>query len=321
MSQDRVIAIMQIGLSLTLSSDTLEQLQTILLVSIPLLVCIVALGGYLLSAHALAPIDTITQTAQHISAHDLHQRLNLQSTDDEVGRLASTFDMMLDRLEASFQRERQFTADASHELRTPLTAIQTVISVLRERRRSPEEYERALDDFAVQTSRLRTLVEDLLHLARVDAGASKVAKPVALSALLQDVSDTLASLAEAKGLTLITCIPQNLLIVGDADDLIRLFINLLDNAIKYTDQGEIRFDADTSDNRILITIADTGIGIEHQHLSHLFDRFYRVDLSRSIEGNGLGLSIAQAVVKAHQGTLDVASRPGRGTHFTVTLPQ
>ena len=213
-ANNHVIAIMQVGQSLDGASDTLEQLLTILLVSIPLLVCVAAAGGYLLAARALAPIDTITRTAQRISAHDLHERLHLPNTNDEVGRLASTFDVMLERLEASFRRERQFTADASHELRTPLTAMQTVISVLRESRRSPEEYEQALDDFAGQTSRLRSLVEDLLHLAHVDAGASKVVKPVLLSALLQDVSATLASLAEAERTYAHYPYPPNLMIMG-----------------------------------------------------------------------------------------------------------
>ncbi|MEO8391371.1 MAG: ATP-binding protein [Chloroflexota bacterium] len=321
MAENRVVAIMQVGQSLDSVDDALEQLLTILIVSIPLLVGLTAAGGYFLAARALSPIDVITQTAQRISAHDLHQRLKLQSKNDEVGRLATTFDMMLGRLEASFQRERQFTADASHELRTPLTAMQTVISVLRERRRTPEEYERALDDFAGQTNRLRTLVEDLLHLARIDASGNKIAKPVDLSALLQDVSGALFSLAEAKRLRLSSQIAPDLMMLGDADDLIRLFINLLDNAIKFTEIGEICVQAITQDERILITITDTGIGIEHEHLRRLFDRFYRADVSRSVEGSGLGLSIAQAVAAAHQGTLTVESHPGRGTHFTVTFPK
>lgn len=316
----RVIAIIQVAQSLDTVNDTGEKLLAALLISVPLLVALAAGAGYLLAARALAPIDTMTLTAQRISAHDLHQRLNLPITNDEIGRLGATFDTMLERLDDSFRRERQFTADASHELRTPLTAMQTIIGVVRESRRSPEYYEKALDDLSGETNRLRELVENLLQLARTDVGSTSLSKSVDLSILLRDVVEVMSPLAEAKALTLICTVPDNLLITGSSDDLIRLFMNLVDNAIKYTDRGKITLQAKSKEEWIEVTISDTGIGIDREHLHHLFDRFYRVDLSRSVQGNGLGLSIAQAIVQAHHGEIDVSSRFGQGTTFTVLLP-
>ncbi len=316
----RVIAIIQVAQSLDTVNDTREKLLAALLISVPLLVALAAGAGYLLAARALAPIDTMTLTAQRISAHDLHQRLNLPITNDEIGRLGATFDTMLERLDASFRRERQFTADASHELRTPLTAMQTIIGVVRETRRSPEYYEKALDDLSGETNRLRELVENLLQLARTDVGSTSLSKSVDLSILLRDVVEVMSPLAEAKSLTLICTVPDNLLITGSSDDLVRLFMNLVDNAIKYTDRGKITLQAKSEEEWIEVTISDTGIGIDREHQHHLFDRFYRVDLSRSVQGNGLGLSIALAIVQAHHGEIDVSSELGQGTTFTVLLP-
>lgn len=319
-THNQVIAVIQVAQSLDNTNDTLEKLLTALLVSIPLLVALAAGGGYLLATRALSPVDAITRTAQRISARDLHERLNLPQTEDEVGRLAATFDTMLGRLEGSFQRERQFTADASHELRTPLTAMQTIISVIRENRRAPEQYEKALDDLSSEASRLRELVEDLLQLARSDKGFRGLSKPVDLSTLLQDVADVMSPLALTKKLTLTCTVSDNINVVGSSDDLVRLFINLLDNAIKYTDQGEISLQAKQGKTCIQVSISDTGIGIDPEHMLHLFDRFYRVDLSRSVQGNGLGLSIAKAIVQAHQGEITVLSELGKGSTFTIGLP-
>ncbi len=165
LAHDGVIGVMQVAQSLDNMNDTLEQLTAVLLVSIPLLVLLAAIVGYLLAARALAPIDMMTRTAQRISAHDLHERLNLPPSDDEIGRLSATFDGMLARLEAAFTREQQFSADASHELRTPLAAMQTMIAVTRQRRRSPEVYEQTLDDFNTEIARLVSLVDNLLLTA------------------------------------------------------------------------------------------------------------------------------------------------------------
>jgi signal transduction histidine kinase len=320
LADDRVIAIVQVAQSLDTVNDTLEHLLALLFVIVPLLVVLTAVGSYALAGRALAPIDAITRTAQRISAHDLHERLNLPETQDEVGRLAATFDMMLGRLQEAFQRERQFTADASHELRTPLTAMQTILAVTRERRRSPEEYEQALDDFSVITRGLHRLVDGLLQVARGDNPAPLSGKRIDLSLLLGDVLAVMAAQIEGKHLTLIENIADDLMLVGDSDNLVRLFMNLLENAVKYTDSGTITVQATVVQDKIEVIIADTGMGIPEADLPHVFDRFYRVDTSRTMPGSGLGLSIASTIVTAHQGVIQVSSEFGHGTTITVRLP-
>ncbi len=314
------VGAIQVAQNLNSVRQTLNQLLTTLLIGGPLLVVIAGAGGYFLAARALAPIDKITRTARQISAEDLSARLNLPNTADEAGRLAATFDSMLARLDDAFQRERRFTADASHELRTPLAAMQTILSSTLARQRTPAEYEQVLADLGEETERLRTLVEGLLHLTHSDAARPIVKDTVNLSNLLADVTDSLRLLAEDKGLELTANIPENLTVTGDSDALIRLFVNLLDNAIKYTEQGQITVVANPRPNGFVeVTITDTGVGITAAHLPHIFDRFYRVDKSRTTSGTGLGLAIALSVAQAHGGTIGVESKMGKGTVFAVQL--
>jgi signal transduction histidine kinase len=300
--------------------QTLNQLLTTLLIAGPIVVFLAGVGGYVLAARALTPIDQITRTAGRISVEDLSARLNLPPTDDEVGRLAATFDTMLARLDDGFRRERQFIADASHELRTPLATMQTILSSTLSRQRAPAEYEQALVDMAEETDRLKILAEGLLLLARNDAYRSAAYEPIELSTLLQDVIVSLYPLAEDKNLIIEGHIPPNLNIIGDRDGLIRLFVNLLGNAINYTERGRITVSL-SHDNAesIEVIIADTGIGIEPQHLPHIFDRFYRVEASRTASGAGLGLAIALSVAQAHGGTITATSEIEKGTVFMVKL--
>ena len=319
---NQVRGAIQVAQNLNVVGQTLNQLLVTLLIGGPLLVVIAGVGGYFLAARALAPIDKITRTARQISAADLSARLNLPNTDDEAGRLASTFDSMLARLDDAFRRERQFTADASHELRTPLAAIQTIISSTLARRRAPAEYEQALIDLSQETEQMRTLTEGLLHLARNDATRQPTKfEQVDLSILLKDVVDSLRPLAEDKGLEMIDNVPTDgLTLMGDSDGLIRLFVNLLANAVKYTEQGHITISAKPENGKLLaVTVSDTGVGIAPDHLSHIFDRFYRVDESRSKDGSGLGLAIGLNIARAHGGNIAVESTAGKGTTFTVEL--
>lgn len=318
---DQLVAIVQVAQSLDDIRDTLQKLLVTLLVSVPILVVVAGISGYFLAARALAPIDKITLTARRISAEDLSSRLNIPVTDDEVGRLTQTLNDMLARLDDSFQRERQFTNDASHELRTPLTAMQAILGMIREKRRTPEEYKQAFDDLNEETDRLRTLVENLLRLARGDKQNNNLFEEVNLSMLLKDVSDSLRPLAEAKKLSLNCETSENLTMLGDSDELIRLFVNLLDNAIKYTERGEINISANHNEKSVVVKVADTGIGISAEHIPHIFDRFYRVEESRTLRGTGLGLAIAKEIVNAHGGKIELQSKIGKGSMFIVSLPK
>jgi heavy metal sensor kinase len=317
---NQLVAVVQVAQSRQDMQETLQRLLVTLLVSAPVLLLIAGSGGYLLAARALTPIDQITSTARRISAEDLSARLNMPVTDDEVGRLIQTFDDMLARLDDSFQRERQFTDDASHELRTPLAAMQAILGMIRQQRRTPEEYELALDDLVEETDRLHTLVETLLQLARDNRQTRLPRQSVNLSTLLTDVSDSMRPLAEARHLSLVCEIPENLTILGDSDDLIRLFVNLLDNAIKYTEHGAITLRAAKEEKNIVVTVADTGNGIPPEDLSHIFDRFFRMEKSRHASGTGLGLAIAREIVQSHGGVIQADSRMSQGTTFTLRFP-
>ena len=317
---DRTMAVFSIALSEEPMLATLRQLRLTLLVLLPLAAAVAALLGYLLTRRMLRPLARMQAAAAEISSQDLSRRLGVAAGDDEVGQLAATFDAMLDRLEASFVRERRFVADASHELRTPLAALQAIVSVTRERPRSAEEYEQALDDVDGETARLRTLVENLLELARGDAERLAEREPIDVSAMLRDVCASLEVLADDKGLRLTCEVEDGLALEGDGDALVRLFVNVLDNAIKYTAEGYVGVAAAATTAGIAVTVRDSGRGVPADQLPHLFDRFYRGDASRSAEGTGLGLAIARLIAEAHGGTITIASTEGQGTTVSVTLP-
>jgi heavy metal sensor kinase len=314
------VATVQVAQALNGVEELLNRLLVALAFGVPLVVITSAIGSYILVARALEPIDVMTQTARIISASDLSARLNLPKTDDEVSRLAETFDEMLDRLESSFDRERRFLADASHELRTPLTAMQSILGVMREQRRTPEDYERALDDLSEVNARMRGLVEKLLMMARSESPAAMAHEHVQLDELLCDICETMQPAAQQRGLALNCECNEPLCLMGDTDALLRLFLNLIDNAIKYTGRGVVTVQAHSAGKLARVLVIDTGAGIAPQDLPRIFDRFYRADPSRSEPGFGLGLSIVRDIARQHQGNVEVSSVAGKGTTFTVTLP-
>lgn len=307
--------------------ETLNSLLTQIILGLPLALLLAALGGYLFARRALDPIHDITQTAQAISATDLAQRIHHQGPADEVGQLALTFDTMLDRIEDAFQRERRFTGDAAHELRTPLAALKSRIEVTLAQPRQPEAYRETLQTMAQQVERLIHLSNDLLFMSRLEQTAVSLNKtPINLTDFLGAVLDQIRPLVEKKSITLSTHIPPQLQLEGDFDLLIRLLLNILGNAVKFTPQGgEIEVTAVSQQNRVQIRVTDSGPGIAPEHLPHIFDRFYRAaeDRTRNAAdggGSGLGLSIAQEIARAHGGHIGIDSTVGKGTAVTLTLP-
>ncbi|GAB4125516.1 MAG: ATP-binding protein [Roseiflexaceae bacterium] len=290
----------------------LEELSRQMLLGFPLALLLATAGGLFLARRALAPVDRMTSTAAVLSASDLTRRIGYIGLADELGRLATTFDAMLDRLAASFAHERRFTADATHELRTPLTALKGRIEVALSRQRSTEEYATTLHALAGDVDRLVRLSDDLLLLARLDDGELRPQfEPVRLDDLLASVVESVADLAEARGVLLHYHAPAAPVVMGDLSQLGRLFLNLLDNALKFTPTGgrvDIHLSADAT--RAIVTIADTGPGIAPQYLPLLGQRFYRgsADRARGAGGSGLGLAIAGEIARAHAGTLSVASQ-------------
>ena len=306
-------------------SDTLNTLLIILATAYPVTLAVASLGGVFLASRALSPIDKLTRLARHISAEDLSQRLNLRLPDDELGRLARTFDEMIARLEDAFRRQRQFTADASHELRTPLTAVKGEVEVALTRPREPDAYREVLRSVNEEADRLIRLVGSLLTLARADAGQI----PVALEAV--DVADLVGSAVEQvrpaahqRDIELVLASGPPVILRADEDLLLQLLLNLLDNAIKYTPLGgRVTAGWNTNSAQVELWVRDTGAGIAPEHLPHIFDRFYRADKARSrAEGGvGLGLSICRWIAEAHGGSISVESGPGNGSTFTVRVPR
>ncbi len=297
-------------------------------------------GGYLLSRRVLHPIDQITKTAERITANGLDSRITIENPHDELGRLVQTLNMMLDRLDLSFAELKRFTADAAHELRTPLTLLRSQLEVTLRQARSDEEYERALRSALDDTQRVCSLAEQLLELTRGDDDnrlATNDSVPVA--ALIADVVAQLKPLAEAKGVVIEvdpslawtsreyegkgTDPTSAVAVSGDCVRLRRLFLNVLENAVKYTPAGgQVRLHADTSQDAVTIHVVDSGCGITEEHLPRVFDRFYRVDRSRTTTtgGTGLGLAICRSIAEAHSGTIEISSTPTEGTDVAVFLP-
>jgi signal transduction histidine kinase len=298
-------------------------------------------GGYWLANRAMRPVKTITQTARQIGETDLSRRLNL-GTKDELGQLADTFDQMLARLQAAFERQRQFTADASHELRTPLTIVNLETSRALAAKRPPQEYKRALRVIQSENEFMTRLVNNLLMLSRMDAGQTVLKmEELDLSDLALDVVERLAPIAKRNDVVLSTGDLPELKLFGDRQYLSQMITNLVENAIKYTQAPEKCVRIETGSRRAgqmdlgWLKVEDNGPGIPEESLPHLFDRFYQVDKARSRDsgngdndtkqesdqsGSGLGLSIVQWIVKAHRGDVFVQSEEGKGTTFEITLP-
>jgi heavy metal sensor kinase len=294
---------------------------------LPMLVVLASLLGYWLSGRALAPVNRIIKSAEGIGVRNLHRRLAVPEAKDELRRLTETLNAMLERIESSVNRITQFTADASHDLRTPLSLIRTNAELALRRTRTESEYRETLARILESTDETTQLIEHLLTLARADAGASQLQFEVlTLQPILQSACRQARVLASAKGLSFSVELSQEMqngLVQGDATALERLFLTILDNAVKYTPAGgHISVRAEQVAERTVIEIEDTGMGIAEEELPRIFDRFYRADQARSreIRGSGLGLAIAHWIVAMHNGTIEVESKIGEGTRMRIIVP-
>jgi two-component system, OmpR family, heavy metal sensor histidine kinase CusS len=304
----------------------LRRLREVLLWSAPFVLLIGSLGGYWMSRRALAPVDQITRAAQSIGIENLSDRLAVPAAGDELRRLSETWNNMLARLEAAVKRLSQFTADASHELRTPITLIRATAELTLRRDRSAETYREALRHIIDESDRTARLIEDLLLLARADAGLPGLPLDrLELTPLVRDVCEQGQILAQERQLEISAEAPEHPVYV-DANDpaLRRLLLLLVDNAVKYTPAGgRITVSVGMEQSGATVTVRDTGIGIPDSALPHVFERFYRVDESRNREagGAGLGLSIAQWIAERHHASLEAESVVGQGSAFRVRFPQ
>jgi heavy metal sensor kinase len=310
----------------------LARFRWLLVLAMPLVVLLTAVGGWWISGRALVPVDRMTRSVQAISLRNLDRRLEVPAAEDELRRLAVTFNDMLTRLQTAVADMVRFTAEASHELKTPVSLVRATAEVTLSRERPAHEYRQALSDILDQSERMSALVNDLLALARVDAGVEPpTATLVDLSAVARDVSRDVQTSMDRRSLTFDKALTPGAVVRGSAESFRRVMLILLENAVKYTpERGCVGLRVATMPSKTagaadtcVVEVTDNGVGIEPSERSRVFDRFYRGAAARQqSDGSGLGLSIARAVIERHGGTVALESGPdGRGTRITVLLPQ
>ena len=304
-------------------NSTLGTLGKTALLVLPVFVVLAAVCGYLLTRRAFAPVRQITQTAREIGeGGDLSRRIGLTGRKDEIHTLAAEFDAMFARLEQAFDREKQFTDDASHELRTPTAVILSQSEYALENTQPQGENRAALESIHTQAARMAALLSQLLMLARADKGRQVVQRePVDLSELVEMVAETEAEEAEARNITMQTELEPGVMVQGDETLLMRLLINLTENAIRYgRPGGQVKWTLRRQDGEAVGTVEDDGIGIAPEDLDKIWQRFWQADPARSGGGAGLGLSMVRWIAGAHGGRVTVQSEPGKGSIFTFFLP-
>jgi len=317
----------RVGSSLELIQADLAKLtRTIVIVGLTLLP-LAPLGGYWLAGRAIQPLTLIIRTAARLRPRNLDERLPIRHTGDELDQLSVTINSLLDRIAAYLQRNHEFIADAAHELRSPLAAIQSAVEVTLNTDRSTDEYKELLYDIVGQCRGLTVLVNQLLLLAESDTQKTLGGDCVRLDHILEKSVDMFRAAAEERGIRLVCSHLSPTTVLGSGSGLWQVINNLLDNGIKFTEPGgevNVQLRTDAVQDVVVLRVSDTGCGIPPEDTSRIFERFYQGDKSRQRQnqsrGSGLGLSICEAIVLAHGGTISVQSRPGHGSTFTVTFP-
>lgn len=306
--------------------ETLEAIQRAYVIAAGLAILLSGLVTWRLATAALAPIESLATRAATLGSGDLHERLAVESPDDEIGRLTLVLNGMLTRLESSFTQQRQFVADASHELRTPIAVLRTEIDVTRANpSRSADEYRETLSRVDQVTGRLERLVADLFLLARVDAGGLRAPYvPLDAAALVRETALLLRGIAEERGVAITVSSSGPAPVLGSESHLERVLLNLLDNALRFAPRDStIAIAVGPFESAVRIDVCDSGPGIDPAMQSTLFDRFRRRQPetgARSHDGAGLGLAIAHALVGAHGGTLSLLRTGPNGSTFRIVLP-
>lgn len=323
----RMTFLLEQVISLAGVDAVLNQVRLYIVLGIIVGTVVGVIAGLAMTRVILRPLDRMVRTAEAIARGDLDRRMRLPSGRNEVARLGSAFDHMVDRLAATLQAQRRFVADASHELRTPLTSLEGLSEMLLigADRGDSSATQRMARSIHGELGRMARLVSDLLTLSRLDSAAPTTHVSVDVSKLLDEVAAQVTAIAEARQIRLEVAHDGPVVVRGDPDRLKQVVLNLVDNALRYTPpEGRVRLSVshDAAGGLARIEVEDTGQGIPAEDLPHIFDRFYRGDPSRArASGNtGLGLAIVRAIVQAHGGTIEVASTLGEGTRFRVALP-
>jgi heavy metal sensor kinase len=315
--------IIQIGQSLEDDEELLEIVRDIFLIALPILMLAATLTGWFIARRALQGLEKVTSTATAIANGSLELRVPVKAESDEINRLATTFNSMLDRINALLTGMQEMTDNIAHDLRSPISRIRGMAEMALTSAGSPDEYAAMAADTIEECDRLLGMINTMLDITEVESGTGKLRmEGIDLSMLVREACELFRPVAEDKEITLLSNISPGCSVRGDTQRLQRLAANLLDNALKYTpSRGTVTVTVGTTEDGIVLTVSDTGTGISQNDLPHIFKRFYRCDQSRSQTGSGLGLSLAQAIAKAHGGSITVMSSPGKGSTFIVTLPR
>lgn len=323
MDKNKITSIVQVGTSLEDFDETMKRLLIIFLISIPTSIAITTVSGYFLARKALKPVDKIRRAAIKISSSNLDERIDIGEKKDELARLATTFNDMIERLKDSFHRINQFSIDVSHELKTPLTILKGETEVALRKDRDTSEYKKILKSNLEEIDRMTKIIDDLLLLSKAETNNIVISKEdIAIKDLIVDICMNMEIFAKNKGVELILGHIDDVNLKGDEIKLRRMLSNIIENGIKYNlDGGKVEVYSSLNNGYINIYIMDNGIGIPESDLKFIFDRFYRGDKSRKREtGSGLGLSISKWIAEAHKGTIEVKSAPSEGSVFIVKLP-
>jgi heavy metal sensor kinase len=316
--------LVETGIPLERTQVVLHGLLLTLGIYTPFIVFLAVAGGYWLMRRSLEPVDEITERAEGITSSNLSERLPIIRTGDELERLSTALNRMIERLDDAFQHINRFSADASHELRTPLTILQLELEGIVHDDPLNESFERHIGSALEETHRMSRIVESLLAISRLDAGEVKLDKlHINLSELVARTAGEMKVLAQDKSIALSISVEEGVYLEGDRTHLQQVVLNLVDNAIKYTQEGgAIHVRLYVKDWRTIIEVSDNGAGIPSHALPHVFERFYRADKARSRAsgGAGLGLSIVKAICTAHRAAIFVTSEEGKGSSFSVEFP-
>ena len=316
--------IAEVGASTAPIDATIKRLLIVLGAGFPVAMLLAVTGGFFLVRRALAPVDRIAQKAEAITQHSLSERLPVAESGDEIERLSVSLNHMINRLEEAVQSSKRFVADASHELRTPLTVMRGELESLMAGREVTPRIRETLGSLLEEVDRLAAVVEGLLALSRLDAGeARSESVRFDLGELVANTAGQMSLLAEDKDIAVSCDTAPHVYVDGDRARMKQLVVNLLDNAIKYTPNGgSVGLRVGREDSQAVFEVSDTGIGIPQEALPHVFERFFRVERSRTREqgGAGLGLSIVKSICAAHGASVDVQSSPEQGSRFRIRLP-
>ena len=316
--------IAQVGQAMESQSRFVEAFKKIFFATMSLLIVVAAAVGWFMARRAVSGVEVVTRTARKISEGSLQERVPVKATGDEIDQLATTFNQMLERIQALLTEIKEMNDNIAHDLRSPIARIRGLAEVTLTTGKSPADFEAMAASTIEECDRLLDMINTMLVISKTEAGVEKVSHDkVDIAALIGNACELFEPLAEEKNVGLRCRAPEKTIVSGDARMLQRMLANILDNAVKYTPPGgEVEISLSESEKKdIIIAIRDSGIGISETDVPHVFERFYRCDRSRSQPGTGLGLSLARAIARAHGGDITVRSALDQGSTFTVTLPK